>query len=84
MFEFEKKLESFKNEITKRSQEILKQAKAKLEIQDLRKEFTNNCNIYQAELESLANKSIRAFNEVQHELESVRKVEEVQKEDIAK
>ena len=68
LFEFEKKLESFKNEITKKSQEILKQAKAKLEIQDLRKEFTNNCNIYQAELESLANKSIKAFNERVDEL----------------
>lgn len=68
LFEFEKKLESFKNDITKRSLEILRQAKAKLEIQDLRKEFTNNCNIYQAELESLANNNIKAFNDRVDEL----------------
>lgn len=73
LFEFEKKLESFRNEIAERSQEVLKQAKAKLELQDLRKEFINNCNIYQADLESLVNKNIRVFEErVQEHISSIK------------
>ncbi|MBO6023229.1 MAG: ATP-binding protein [Bacteroidales bacterium] len=63
LFEFEKKLNSFRTEIADRSEDIIKRAKDKLAIQDLRKEFTNTCNAYQAELESIANKNIRAFNE---------------------
>ncbi|MBO7492798.1 MAG: ATP-binding protein [Bacteroidales bacterium] len=63
LFEFEKKLNSFRTEIADRSEVIIKRAKDKLAIQDLRKEFTNTCNAYQAELESIANKNIRAFDE---------------------
>lgn len=63
LFEFEKKLNSFRTEIAERSEDIIKRAKDKLAIQDLRKEFTNTCNAYQAELEFIANKNIRAFNE---------------------
>lgn len=68
LFEYEKKLNSFKTELAERSESILRRAKEKLEIQDLRKEFANNCNIFQAELESLANKNIRAFEERYQEL----------------
>lgn len=68
LFEFEKKLNSFRTEIAERSEIILKQAKDKLAIQDLRKEFTNTCNAYQVELESIANKNIRTFDERFNEL----------------
>lgn len=68
LFEYEKELNSFKTELAERSESILRRAKEKLEIQDLRKEFVNNCNIFQAELESLANKNIRAFEERYQEL----------------
>lgn len=68
LFEFEKKLTSFKNEIAERSEYVLRCAKAKLEMQDLRKELVNNCNFYQAELEFFVNKNISVFEKRYHEL----------------
>jgi signal transduction histidine kinase len=75
LFEFEKKLNSFKTEIAERSEVILRKAKEKLEIQDLRKEFANNCNLLQTELETLANKNIQVFDGKYQELSKLIKSE---------
>ena len=48
---YEKQLINFKNTINKKGNEVVKKARTRLQIQDLRKDFSNRCNTYISALE---------------------------------
>ena len=59
---YEKQLDEFQCSIHAEGNEVVKAARARLEIQDLRKDFVNSCNAYMSAMEVLIEKLKNRFN----------------------
>ena len=59
--EYAKQLELFRDTINAKGSSIVQEARARLQIQDLRKDFSNRCNTYIANLEENIEKLKRRF-----------------------
>ncbi len=59
---YEKQLVEFKNTINVRGNDIVKKARTRLQIQDLRKDFSNRCNTYISALEESIGEKIGRFD----------------------
>ena len=59
---YEKQLVEFKNTINVRGNDIVKKARTRLQIQDLRKDFSNRCNTYISALEESIGEKISRFD----------------------
>lgn len=60
--EFSKQLEHFKDAINTRGNDVIQAAKARLQIKDLRIDFTNKCNTFIASIEESINNLKKRFN----------------------
>lgn len=61
--DFEKQLTTFINEIKTKGESVIAQAKDKLEIKELQKNFVNNCNQSLESLESIINDNLKICSE---------------------
>ena len=59
---YEKRLIEFRNSINAKGNEVVKAARARLQIQDLRKDFVNRCNTYIVALDEIIGKQRNRFD----------------------